>query len=98
MLKNFLFVGNSQGIIRVFDLKTQKEMKPLMDKQYVGHEKVTTMDISGENGLLLAGYSDGSIVLWDLIDYKLLKQLPNLHETNITNIKIYRVSANGNQI
>lgn len=56
------------------------------------------MDISGENGLLLAGYSDGSIVLWDLIDYKLLKQLPNLHETNITNIKIYRVSANGNQI
>ena len=73
MLKNFLFVGNSQGIIRVFDLKTQKEMKPLMDKQYVGHDKVTTMDISGENGLLLAGYSDGSIVLWDLIDYKLLK-------------------------
>jgi hypothetical protein len=54
------------------------------------------MDISGDNGLLLAGYSGGSIVLWDLIDYKLLKHLPNLHETNITNIKIYKISANGN--
>lgn len=31
MLKTFLFVGNSSGIIRVFDLKSQKEMKPLLD-------------------------------------------------------------------
>jgi hypothetical protein len=31
MFQEYLFAGNSTGIIRVFDLKTQKEMKPLMD-------------------------------------------------------------------
>ena len=31
MLKTFLLVGNSTGIIRFFDMKNKKEMKPLMD-------------------------------------------------------------------
>jgi hypothetical protein len=31
LFRNFIFVGNSTGYIRVFDTKTQKEMKPLYD-------------------------------------------------------------------
>ena len=35
MFKNFIFVGNSQGVIRIFDFKTENEMKPLMDTSYI---------------------------------------------------------------
>jgi len=42
------------------------------------------MDINGEAGLLLCGYKNGSIALWDLHDYKLLKFLPNVHDSDVT--------------
>ena len=29
MVEHYLYVGNSEGLIRVFDLKTQTEMDPL---------------------------------------------------------------------
>ena len=84
ILKNFLFVGNSQGIIRVFDVKTQKEMKPLFDNNYTKNEGVRCIDINGDGGLLLSGYKNGHMALWDLKEYKLLKFLPKVHETDIT--------------
>lgn len=98
-------MGNSSGIIRVFDLKSQKEMKPLLDQSLMKNDsKVTCMDIVGSSdtqhpyGLLLSGYKNGSLALWDLIEYKLLKYIPNLHETDVTNVKIYNVLNNGNNI
>jgi WD40 repeat protein len=54
-------------------------MKPLMDVHAVGDEKVTAMDINEEGGYLLCGYNDGGIALWDLLEYKLLKYLPQMH-------------------
>jgi hypothetical protein len=56
------------------------------------------MDVQEEAGFLLASYASGSIALWDLVDYKLLKSISNVHETLITNAKIYFVGNNGNQI
>jgi len=50
------------------------------------------MDI--QEGLLVSGYSDGSIALWDLVNYKLLKYISEIHQTPITNVKIYFVSNN----
>lgn len=98
MLKSFIFVGNSQGIIRVFDSKSQKEMKPLMDPTYVKEEKVTCLDIDSGAGLLLSGYKNGSVALWDLLEYKLLKFIPNLHDTDVSVVKIYEVLNSGGTI
>lgn len=70
------------------------EVKPLLDYSSVGPEKVTSMDIHEESGLLISGYRDGSIVLWDLMDYKLLKFIPGLHQSDVTNIKFNVVNAN----
>ena len=95
ILNNFLFVGNSQGIIRVFDLQSEKEMKPLMDPINIGYENVTCIDIHEQAGLLISGYSNGSIVLWDLINYKLLKNIGDMHHSTISNIKIYFINNNG---
>lgn len=80
------------GIIRVFDLKSQKEMKPLMDDNQIGNNnRVTCLDISNDGGFLLSGYKGGQVALWDLVNYKLIKILSDLHQTDVINAKIYHV-------
>ena len=32
----------------------------------------------------MSGYRDGSVALWDLGDHKLIKHVPDLHETDVT--------------
>ena len=95
MIKTFMFVGNSNGIIRVFDMKKQVEMKPLVDYSSIGQERVMCMDIDEDSGLMLSGYKDGGLALWDLLEYKLLKYIPNHHTSEITNIKFASVDSNG---
>jgi hypothetical protein len=50
-------VGNSSGIIRVFDLKTEQEKEPLKDKNLAAeNNRVTSLDISADRGYLISGY------------------------------------------
>ena len=56
------------------------------------------MDIDSEAGLLLSGYKNGSVALWDLLEYKLLKFIPNLHDTEVSVVRIYEVSSKGGSI
>lgn len=86
-----MFVGNSSGIIRVFDLKTQKEMKPLMDPQ-IGAKKVTSIEIADDGGFLISGYKQGVLALWDLIKYKLMRVVMDAHQSDVTNAKIYYIN------
>ena len=79
MVEHYLYVGNSEGLIRVFDLKTQTEMDPLQSQS-----RVTCIDIDEASCLLLSGHKDGSVTLWDLSNNKLLKSVPDLHETSLT--------------
>ena len=62
-----------------------------MDPRDIKNERVTSIDIDGENGLLLSGYKNGSVALWDLHEYKLLKHIPNVHESDITKVKMYSI-------
>jgi WD40 repeat protein len=64
---NFLFVGNSQGYIRVFDLQAKqvKDLKPLYDRQLF-ENKVMCLDITEGMKYLVAGYKSGVVALWDL--------------------------------
>ena len=41
----YLFIGNSKGRIRVFDCKSQKEMKPLVCNEIEG-DKITSLNIT----------------------------------------------------
>jgi hypothetical protein len=95
MIKSFMLVGNSNGIIRVFDMKKQIEMKPLVDYSTIGKERVMCMEIDEDSGLMLSGYKDGGLALWDLLEYKLLKYIPNHHASEITNAKFVSVELNG---
>lgn len=60
-------------------MKTQREMKPLMDESTIGSNKVTSIDISDDGGFLISGYKKGQVALWDLVNYKLLKFINDIH-------------------
>ena len=76
-------------------MKTQKEMKPLMDESTIGtSNKVTSLDISFDGGFLLSGYKGGQLGLWDLVNYKLIKYIPDLHQSDVINAKIYHMDEN----
>lgn len=89
---NYLFVGNSQGYIRAFELNAVRptDMKPLFD-QKVYENKVTSLDIAPGMRWLVAGYKSGALALWDLTSYKLEKFMPDVHETEVTGAKVYFV-------
>jgi|DEB0MinimDraft_12_1074336.scaffolds.fasta_scaffold39544_3 WD40 repeat protein len=70
-------------------------MKPLVDYSSIGQEKVMCMDIHEESGLMLSGYKDGGLALWDLLEYKLLKYIPEHHAKEITNVKFVHLKENG---
>ncbi len=90
VVQDYMFVGNSSGIVRVFDLKSEKEMKPLEEKSVsIEGNKVTTLDISSDGGYLMSGYRGGQVALWDLVNYKLIKMIPDLHQSEVINAKIY---------
>ena len=77
-------------MIRAFDIKTQKEMKSLKDEAGLGDKnKVTCLDVSEDGGFLISGYKGGQIALWDLVNYKLIKIVPNPHTTEVINAKIF---------
>jgi hypothetical protein len=40
---------------------------------------VTSLDLDGNNFILISGHNNGSIGIWDLKEYKLLKFLPKIH-------------------
>jgi WD40 repeat protein len=52
------------------------------------------MNVNYEFKLLVSAYGDGSICIWDLEDFKFLKHIPNLHESDITSVKIFFVQNN----
>lgn len=52
---------------------------------------MTSVDISADGGYLISGYKGGQIALWDLVNYKLIRFLGDLHSSEVTNAKIYFV-------
>ena len=95
-MQDYLFVGNSVGVIRVFDVKSEKEMKPLLDDSLGQNNKVTSLDISADGGFLLSGYKGGQIALWDLVNYKLIKVVVDLHTSDVINAKIFDMDEQEN--
>lgn len=84
--KNLIFVGISQGIIRIFDVRTNEEIKPLFIKKNTIN-RVMSMDISLEGNYLVAGYSEGNIALFDVLKQKLITEIKDAHSHEIESIK-----------
>lgn len=88
-----MFIGNSAGIIRVFDIRlsVNKEMKPLIDAK-LDKNKVTTIYLTEDGKYLLSGYKKGTLALWDMVSYTLLKIMDDVHISEVTAAKIYNIT------
>lgn len=86
----YLFVGNSKGFIRVFDLQSEaapKDLKPLFGKETM-NDKVMCIDVSLNMEYTVAGYESGQVALFDMKSYKLAKIMNEVHFKRVVDIKI----------
>lgn len=72
-------------------------MKPLADESQIGQSnKVTCLEASEDGSFLISGHKKGQLALWDLIGYKLIRVIGELHQTDVVNAKIYHVDDGEN--
>ena len=92
--KNLVFVGISQGIIRIFDTETDEELKPLaLKKNKVVINRVLSIDISLHGEYLVAGYGDGNIAIFDLLKSKLIIEINDVHHHEIRQVKFLSIDS-----
>ena len=89
---NSIFTGNNIGVIKTYSCDQQLEFNSLSSKEIDVCEKrsVVCMDISPDGELLLAGYSNGYLAVWELTTLKLRKLLKDIHKTSIVACKFFR--------
>ena len=85
-----LFLGNSAGYIQIFDIKSQKQLKPLYDVSLAKNE-VTCIEISKDGHYLLAGYKQGILALWDCARFRLAHLMRDVAKDESTTFSIVRI-------
>ena len=81
-----IYIGDSNGVIKIFSLKTETEIGPLnykpedlknisQNKEEKKNVSVTSMDILPSKNVLACGYYNGVVEIWDLNEAKLRKRL-----------------------
>ena len=85
----FIFVGNSQGVIRIFDERQKEYASMGTDKRETRNNAVESVDLSGDRQYLVAGYKKGQVMLWSMDTYKLL-DLSDAHKgVQVVLVKFY---------
>lgn len=92
--KNFIFVGISQGVIRIFDYSTNEELKPLeLKKKKNTINRVMTMDITLHGEYLVAGYAEGNLAVFDLSKLKCIVEITDIHFHEIESVKFLSIDS-----
>ena len=102
---DLIYIGDSNGIIKIFSLKTEIEIGPLnykpeeliniSNKTENENISVTSMDVLSNKNLLVCGYYNGIVEIWDLEYKKCKKKLTTSiteHKSQILAVKF----LNGN--
>jgi WD40 repeat protein len=89
---NTLIIGNNIGIIKTYSCDQQLEFNTLTIKDAENFEKkgVNCMDISSDGELLLVGYANGYIALWELATLKVRKLIKDIHKSSVVACKFIR--------
>ena len=66
-------------------------MKPMMDLK-LDKNKVTSIYLTDDGKYLLSGYKKGTLALWDMVSYLLVKIIEEAHVTEVTSAKIYNIT------
>ena len=86
---NSIYIGTNKGEIRAYSWKTEKKLNFYISQEISKEYKkdVICMDVSDDNRVLVVGYLNGYIILWDVVtsDYK--KIITDEFSTQISAIK-----------
>lgn len=93
---DYIFIGLSQGVIRVFELSTNAELKNLVPKKRKPFiNRVLCMDVSLSGNQLVAGYASGKICLYDIFKAKALIEIDEVFVHKVEEVKfLSNLSAN----
>ena len=91
-----IFTGNNYGKIKMYSCEKEYEYKLLESEDISQNQKnnVICMDVSNGIDLLLAGYMNGYIALWDLDKSKCKKVINNQHTNMVLSCKFLHIGNN----
>jgi hypothetical protein len=84
----FIAIGTQEGYALVYD--HFEELRQKLGLSAVGtnivdeNVSVTSLDLSSNGEALIVGYSNGAIILWDIIKGSVMKSVTDLHPSPIT--------------
>ena len=89
---NSIIIGNNIGLIKTYSCDQQLEFNTLTSKDIDNCEKraVICMDISSDGELLLVGYANGYIALWELSTLKIRKLIKDVHKCSVVACKFIK--------
>ena len=93
---NFLYIGFTQGSIKMYDLNTMEGCKEFLPKKRksIGY-KVTCLDVSLSGDKIVAGYASGKFWLFDVQKQKIIIEKDEEYKTEIISIKfLSKLSSN----
>ena len=88
----FIAVGTQLAIILVFDLfevLRQRLGAPPIDDAYTAKKlgSITSLDLSYNGEVIVAGYTSGALLLWDTIKGVILRAVVDAHPSPITSVR-----------
>mmetsp|Transcript_2322 Transcript_2322/g.3363 ORF Transcript_2322/g.3363 Transcript_2322/m.3363 type:complete len:1798 (+) Transcript_2322:77-5470(+) len=81
-------VGTSYGLILVFESNQELQciLGSIQSKEKMLGYKVTSLDISAKSDWCIAGYENGSIIIWDLENGKAIHKAELFTESQVVNV------------
>ncbi|CAG9333651.1 unnamed protein product [Blepharisma stoltei] len=86
--KQYIIIGNAQGLLKVFNHEG-KDIKQLVPDEQTSAQ-VTAIDISDDEQHAIAGYSNGYVGLWELKSGDCVKFAGTSHKSQILTIKFWK--------
>ena len=82
-----LALGTSRGYVLVFDHAQTLLHKLMLEVAGSGYTGVSAMDISCDGEHVIAGHTDGRLVLWDLQSKVALRTLDDCHVSPVSAVR-----------
>ena len=82
----FIAIGTQKGVIQVFDLFGSVRQR-LVKATTEEFGSVTTIDLSYSGDTIIAGYTSGVVIWWDVITGKSMKSISDMHHSPITVVR-----------
>eukprot|EP01084_Bolivina_argentea_P166308 288759_1 len=85
----FIAIGMKNGSVFIFD--HYQQLKIELKNNELKNNSVTSLDFNHNGTLLIVGYYNGQLILWDIINNKELKKIRDAHSSPIIYVIFYRI-------